>query len=464
MMRKPSGVSAAAATAVSRFDVVSALKWIANADSSISAVLQNLLTQVGMIFISFGTGIIIARQLGAAGRGEVAALILWPMIFSGLFAFGIPAALVHYGRRYPADQASLFCAAMTISAVASALMIVAGSIIIPKSLHEYSPRTIHWAVMLMLLAPQLLLGYSVTGFFQVRGKFAFFNQTRYVPAATTLAALSILWSLHKLTPESAALAYLLPPVPMFALALYRVSRMIDVRFADLGTSIKRLLNYGSRAAGIDLLGTLSSQVDQFLIVGFLSPATMGTYVVALSVSRILNVVFSATTMVLSPQLVGRSPEDMTEFLGRSIRLSLFVAVVAALCLAAAVPLALPRLYGRDFSASVPIVFVFLGDVLLGGITSAIAEAFKAKGRPGLVTIIEAGTLASTVILMVAMIPRFGAIGAALALVTASALRLAAVVTLYGNVVGTSPPGMLIRRSDVSYTARRLREQFDKGTT
>lgn len=463
-MRRNSSEPAVPVTALRLDAIVGALRWLGSADSAISAVLQNLVTQVALIFVSFGTGIIIARHLGAAGRGEVAALTLWPMVFSGLFAFGIPAALVHYARRYPDEQPALFSAALTISGAASLAMLVASYIIIPHSLHQYAPRTIAWALALMLLAPQLLLGYSVTAFFQVRGRFAFFNQTRYVPAVATLVGLLGLLYFRRLTPESAALCYLLPPVPMFALALYRVSRMIPFRFVGLETSIRRLLDFGWRAAGIDLLGTLASQVDQFLIVGFLSPATMGTYVVALSVSRVLNVIFAAANMVLSPELVGRTPQSMTEYLGRSVRISLFAGILGGLAIAALVPILLPRLYGGDFLASVPIVFFLLGDVLLGGTTSALAEAFKASGRPGLVTMIEAGTLVTTVVLMVTIIPRLGVIGAAMSLVIASSLRLAAVASFYRSVVGANVPSLIIRRYDVEYALGRLNQQLRKGST
>lgn len=449
----------------SRLDsTLRAIRWLGKADSTMAAVLQNLVTQVALIFISFGTGIIVARHLGAAGRGEVAALILWPMIFSGLFAFGIPAALLHYCRRYPEEQGSLFYAALTISGVASVFMLIAGSIVIPRSLHHYNATTIHWALALMILAPQVLLAYSITTIFQVRGKYAIFNQTRYVPAVTTLLGLLGLLYFRRLTPESAALCYVLPPVPMFGLALYRAMRMIPFRLDHFRTSINRLLNFGSRAAGIDLLGTLSSQIDQFLIVGFLSPATMGTYVVALSVSRVLNIIFAATNMVLSPELVSRAPDDMTEYLGRSVRISLFAGIIAAIAMAAIVPILLPRFYGGEFAASVPIVFVLFGDVLVGGITSALAEAFKASGRPGLITMIEAVTLGATVALMVTIVPRLGPIGAAIALITASTFRLTTVVIFYRSVVGARAPGILLRRADVTYAVDRLRLQLSKGST
>lgn len=438
------------------------LRWVAKAESPAAAVLQNLLTQFALIFVSFGTGVIIARNLGAAGRGELAALTLWPLILAGLFSFGVPTALVYHCRRHPAEQASLFLAAIMISGAASVLMMTTGFIVVPRALHTYDGRTIHWALALMFVAPQVLMAYTVGVFFQIRGEFAFLNKSRYLPALTTLIALLILLYFQRLTPESAALCYLAPPIPMFAFSLYRISRISSFSIVSIRSSILKLLNYGSRAAGIDLLSTLSSQVDQFLIVSFLSPSTMGAYVVALSISRILNINFLAVNMVLAPELVGRSPLEMTEYLGRSVRIALFLGATGAVIMAAVVPEILPRLYGKEFVASIPVVFVLLGEVLLSGTTSAVAEAFKASGRPGLVTSIEAATLGATVLLMLVILPRMGILGAAISLITASALRLCLILAFYYRVVGAKLPRFIVRPSDLIYAFNRLALQLERA--
>lgn len=435
--------------------------WLLRADTSASAMILNIVTQMALVVVSFGTGVIIARHLGAAGRGEVAALTLWPMFFSGLFAFGLPTALVHYSRRFPKDQASLFSAALAMLGASSILMLIVALVIIPRSLHKYDAQVISWALWLMLVAPQVLLGLLATAFFQVRGKFAFYNQTRYVPALLTLVGLLGLLFFHRLTPEFAALCYLIPPLPMFALALFRVFKMAPPTKVDFRESAGRLLNYGLRAAGIDLLGALSQQVDQVLVIGFLNASTMGTYVVALSVSRILNVLFTAINMVVSPEIVGRSPEDMTAYVGRTVRLAIFCGLVGALLMAAVIPFLLPRLYGHEFAASVPLVFILMGELLLSGPTATMAEAFKANGRPGLITIIEAATLGTSVLLMLTFIPRLGVIGAALSLLLASAIRLTAIVSCYRNVVGTRPPHFIINMMDLRYAWQELSVQIKK---
>ena len=55
----------------------------------------------GMSAVNAVTGIVTARALQPVGRGELAAMVLWPMLFAGLTTCGLPTALVYFMRRDP---------------------------------------------------------------------------------------------------------------------------------------------------------------------------------------------------------------------------------------------------------------------------------------------------------------------------------------------------------------------------
>ncbi|HKS96706.1 MAG TPA: hypothetical protein VJV74_11335, partial [Terriglobia bacterium] len=57
-------------------------------------------TQAGILGLGAVTGILTARMLGPQGRGELAALTLWPMTLIFLCSMGLDSALVfHVGKR-----------------------------------------------------------------------------------------------------------------------------------------------------------------------------------------------------------------------------------------------------------------------------------------------------------------------------------------------------------------------------
>ena len=441
----------------------SGVSWLAGAKSGASAVAQTLLTQTSILGISLCTGVVSARALGAAGRGNLAGIVLWPQVFAGLFAFGVPAALVYHARRAPQEERSLFGSALLLSIVASVVMVVAGFLSIPHALHSYGPSIIRYAQLYVFVAPQVLISYILVAHLQVRGGFRDFNVFRFGQAASTLVALLVFASLKSLTPPIAAACYLLPPIPFFLVVLIRAFRSLPPpdksRDLTIGAATRKISHYATRALGIDLLGTLSSQVDQLMVVSFLDPASMGAYVVALSVSRVPNVVVGAMSSVMSPRAASLDPVPLTEFVGRCTRVASALMVAAGLALGAILPAVLPRLFGHDFTRSIASARILLIELVLTGAATLLAEAFKGVGRPGIVTILQAISLSASVLLLLLFVPRFGLVGASLALLSAAVIRLTALLMLYRKTVGVAPPQLLVSLDDVRFVRSMLASQL-----
>ncbi len=89
---------------------------------------------------------------------------------------------------------------------------------------------------------------------------------------------------------------------------WRLWRLVKPSLKSFGNSARLLFSYGIRSYGVDLCGTMAVYVDQVIVVRFLMPDKMGIYVVALSVSRVLNVFHTSVVMVLFPKAVGQSAE------------------------------------------------------------------------------------------------------------------------------------------------------------
>ena len=64
---------------------------------------------------------------------------------------------------------------------------------------------------------------------------------------------------------------------------------------------RRLSHYGLRSYGVDLCGILAIYLDQALVVGLLSAASMGIYAVALSLSRVIGAVHAAVATMVFPR-------------------------------------------------------------------------------------------------------------------------------------------------------------------
>ena len=115
----------------------------------------------------------------------------------------------------------------------------------------------------MVFVPLGMVSLILTSMLEIRFDFTFSNFTRYAPPFITLGTLVTLNSLHELTPFYATLAYLVPPVfTSIAMAVYLFGKFAFT-LVDFKRSVRRLLGFGIRIYGSDVLGTFGQQIDSF---------------------------------------------------------------------------------------------------------------------------------------------------------------------------------------------------------
>jgi O-antigen/teichoic acid export membrane protein len=424
--------------------------------TSVSAVAQTVLVRLLLLGLNFATGVIVARGLGPVGRGELSALVIWPPFLTSMFVMGIPNAFLFYAQRDPEDKDSLFTASMIVTCALSVAMIAAGWFGLPFMLKSYSAATLDQARLFLFLAPEIMLSYIAGALLQDAHRFTFINQQRYVPVAATLVGLIVLLHLGTLTSFSAALCYLVPPIPIAVWAMLRLRSLVRPTLRGFASSVRRIVHYGARASGTSLLGTIAQQVDQVLVISLLSATSMGVYAVALSVSRVPNFVFQAMVEVITAKAMRLGPAELTSFVGRGVRFALLAGGLCALALAVVLPVILPLFYGADFRSAVVVCDILLCELAASGVASVLSIAYLASGRPGMVTIVHGFSLLVTVPLMFVLIPRLGLAGAALSLLTSSACRLVALFVGYRRAVGTAPPRLVVDRDDLRFIAGYVR--------
>ena len=435
--------------------IANTVQWILKGKSSGSATLQTLLVGLLVLATNVLTGIITARTLGPVGRGEQAAMILWPQFLAYTLTLGLPRALLYNLKCHPDEESDLLSAALVLSTAMSIVAILVGVIFIPQWLAQYSAEAIYFAQWFMLAAPLNLLGVTFTAALEARSEFTFANQVRYLAPLLTLVILGGLLAARALTPFTAGLAYALPGLPILFWLLTHFWSQLHPHWQRLGVAFKRLTSYGLRAYGIDLLGALSGQIDQALVVGLLAPASMGMYVVALSLSRMLRVLQNSIVTVLFPKVTARPVEEVVMLVGRAMRVSLTLTLLASISVMLLGPVVLRLLYGSEYLGAVPVFRILLVEVVVGGATWVLAQAFMALGRPGTVAILQGIGLGLSIPLMLLLIPTYGLVGAGLALLGSTTVRLVFVLISYPLILKVRPPGLLITKKDVQFVQQML---------
>jgi O-antigen/teichoic acid export membrane protein len=308
----------------------------------------------------------------------------------------------------------------------------------------------------MLIAPFVLIAGVLQYALEARSAFATSNLSRSLPQLVTLAVLGILFSLRKITPFSSAYAYMLPPLAAPLVLGWRLRRDIFIKLTHFRDASKDLLSYGIRLYAIDIIGTLSLQVDQVLVVGQLSAEGLGIYVVALNISRVLGVFHTSLVTVLFPKAASLETAEAEALIGRVTRITTFAASLAAVAFIPIIPLLVGRIYGAAFLRVAPVAQILCIEMVVTGATFILAQAFAATGRPGTNAILEVVGLGLTVPFMLLLIPHFGLLGAAGALLLSSSCRLGMTVASYPLILKWKVPGLLITSGDFRFLRERLR--------
>lgn len=418
--------------------------------SATKAFAQSAGAKLLIIAVNAATGIVTARALAPSGRGELAVMILWYTLLASSFTLGLPSALTYQLRREPEQRSNLVGAALLLSIVLSTLISGVAFFALPLWMPQYSAHIQFFARVFLFntpIAAFLLIGRAAV---ESEGNFRASNLSLVGPPALTFVALAVLWGMHRLTPVSAAWAYVpagLPAVIALGITLHRHFRP---SVKDFIASSRRLLSYGFRSYGIDLCGTMSLYVDQALVVHILKPDMMGTYVVALSLSRMLNAFHTAAVMVLFPKAVSRPPAEVLALTGRTVRLTTLLTVLSGGAIMLAGPKLLAVLYGAEYQNASTILRILIVEVVIAGATQVLSQAFMALGRPGVVTALQAIGLSLTIPLMVVLVPRFGIRGAAASLLISTCIRFAFVMSSFSRFLSMPRPKVLFGRADFRY--------------
>jgi O-antigen/teichoic acid export membrane protein len=435
--------------------VAAAAKAVFTARGNSAAALQSLATKVLVLGLNAATSIVVARALKPAGRGEMSAVIMWPGFFAAMLTLGLPTSLTFNLRRHPERAPETIAAAAILTLLIGLATGVLGFLAVPIWLTKYSAADIVHARWMLLASPipmMLLFGRAAL---EAKGNFFASNLSLWSAPFLTLIWLFALVALGHTTPLSSGLAYVLAALPPAVWLLVQVYTTYRPRFSNIRSSLRHLLHFGLRAWGIDLLNALAVS-EQVLVVHFLSPSDMGTYVVAASLARMLSVFQTSAVVVLFPRIAARSTADVIDLTGFTFRVTTLCAAAGALVAGAVGPLLLRLIYGASYAqGGVGVFRLLLGEVVLSGATQVLAQAYLALERPGTVTAIQGLGVGIGLLLMPGMIKEFGGPGAPLALLISSVIRFTITLLSFRYLLKTAVPRIWPNREDLRLVTARL---------
>ena len=396
------------------------------------------------------TAPILTHSLGVAGRGAAGAAVAPGLLIIGVATLGLPQALTFHLAKRPhltrhalawATLLALGFAGLSLIGVAFARDFLAGG---DQRLAD-----------LMLIATWLALPAIVVGLLRGaaagRQLWTAMAIERSVSSVFRLCVLGALALLGKLDVTSAVVVMCLAPI-VGGLTYVRLvfSPAPNARRADLPPSrglVPDLLGFGLQvwlgSVAIELMGRL----DQLLVTPLAGVEQLGLLIVATNVS---DVPYIVSQTIREVTFGASSAEADLERLLATSRIATMLAAASALVLGGTLPLWIGFVFGRGFFAAIAPTWLLLVSSCLA-VPGIIAGAgLDSAGRPALRSIALAVALVTNFVGLLLLAPRLGAVGAALAALSGTAISTLVITVAASRILGTAAHNfVVVRRSDLA---------------
>lgn len=434
------------------------LERLADAMNFFRNVAGVLLTSVVNIPVAFATGVVLARFLDVEERGVYSVATTFAFTAMVLTQLGWGNAAIYRLRRERSHSAQVVGAGVLVVALVSLLSIGAlfafGDLIRSRFLDG---ATLQVLLLTLALIPLQLLANFFGSVARGIDRFRFENWFSFLLNVGTLAAVTFAVVLRDGGVVETLVAVLVVRAVATTGLIAAVLGQTGLSFAFDWSEIRESARFGAKSYVQTLAGRLHERVDIFMLAYLLGdPAQIAFYTIAAGLVRHLKLVPVTLSRAAYPQIAGLPEERASEFTCSVLRISTIWVVFAVLALAAVASRLVPLIFGAEYANSVPAFLVLLPGVATLTSYRVLARYFTALDRQQAAIATQAFSVALNVGLNMALIPRYGIVGAALASLasyTTEAVLIVAVFRWYsGRRLGEL---FLPRRSDWLLIRRRL---------
>jgi O-antigen/teichoic acid export membrane protein len=374
------------------------------------------------LFLSAAASVVLARYLGRERLGEYGALYAYLTLYSWLASFGLESILAREAAQKRTEASSIFFTGSAISVTFATAG--TGLALLFAPLFGYGGQL---RPLLSLAAIDILLFPSIRLFgiiFQV-------DMQQWYNVGIGLVR-QVLWLLAVVLLAWWRAAFLWVILARTGCAVVEVGLILFVilqkRFLSRPWTFsldraRQLVRYGLPIALSSVAVGIYHRIDQVMLHKITSDQALGPYVVAVQMVEQFSVLPVALVSSLFPVLSQMSgqEEQFRHYLGLSYRF--LMAVVFAVC-AVFTPIAGPLVdffYGKQFHSSAALLVVLVWSEVPIFFGVVIANAIIAKNLQRYLPISTVLGAVVNVVLNLAFIPRWGALGASWATVVSYCL-------------------------------------------
>ncbi len=414
-----------------------------------SGVVLTIVTRLLMLIGVVGSSVIVARWLGPEGLGSLAVLNTTIVLALSLGSLGLTSANTYFIARDRKTLAPLWANAIVFALVGGT--VVAAAVV---ALAKINPALFGGVSMALILIAALSIPFQFLVSLGLNVLLAMDRIRRLnlmdalAPALALFNAIVVLVILRSnlkvLVSFNTAATVVLSGCMLWAIARLVGRQKVRAAFRPDGRLFKDAIRYGLRFFIPLMAAILIFRLDLLILNHFRGAAEAGVYAVASQVANLLTMLPGVIAMLLFPR-VASFQDPRGEFAIRVTRHVSFVMLI--MCAAAAAGgFLLPLIYGARFADATIQLLILLPGVCLIGIESVLVQHFGGTGLPIAIPVFWLITLAVSLGLNLALVPVFGARGAAVTSTISYTLIFLFVAAYFCLKTGRRPVEIFLLRS------------------
>lgn len=415
-------------------------------------------TSVAIQGLSVVSGVLLARVLGPSGRGELAAVLLWPGVLTAVGGLSAVEGITYWTARRAAPMRTITATAFLISQGLALALVAVGYLLVPVVLGRYGAEAVFAGRLYLAWIPIYLACQAALGILQGTQRWAALNSWRLAGIAATVAGLAGLAAAHRLTVTNATWVYVAANAAalLLAIATIAVRRWLGLR---PGAGLARaILAFGLKTHLGNLAGQANLNLDKVAIALFLAPSALGLYSAAVTLSAPLTLVGSSIAIVAMPVVAASaSPVERRRQFGWFVRSALCLSAATALVLVVLAPVLIRVFFGAAFLPAVLVAQVSITAGLARAMIWVLGHGLFAFDKPLVPSVAEVIAVAVTLAGLAVLLPAMGLLGAAITSLLAYSGSAAYMVWFANRRLDMGLADMVLpRAADAGAWARCLR--------
>lgn len=320
---------------------------------------------------------ILARVLQPEGRGEYAAVLLWPSAFAAFGAMGLSTALARAAAQEK-DPIEVTRAGLLMSLITGTVTTILCLLALPLLLKGQGSGLLTSA---RAAVPLIMLSHIALAFVAVDqgcGRFRSYNWTRVILNPIYLLILVGLLAFREKRVISFAVALVVANAVVCSVRVFfgfHGNTLIG-RTANLGPLAKDALRYGLA----DLFIPIFSQMDKAILLYTLGTRDLGFYSVAMTAAAALSGVSTAIGTVTFSLSARDGVREIRDKIARVARTAVLLWSCFGLVVSICMPFLLPFVYGAAYKEAVSPAICLIPAVAIGAIGGILEQSLRARGK------------------------------------------------------------------------------------